>query len=50
LREIVLKKKKPRALFVQAHTVIENGEVVLKEFDSSAEGMVESYIIRFVKE
>eukprot|EP00455_Lapot_gusevi_P045120 TRINITY_DN573_c0_g1_i5.p1 TRINITY_DN573_c0_g1~~TRINITY_DN573_c0_g1_i5.p1 ORF type:complete len:164 (+),score=71.02 TRINITY_DN573_c0_g1_i5:52-543(+) len=47
LRKIVLAKKKPRRVFVQAHTRIENDEVVLEEFPASAEGMIASFVARY---
>jgi len=47
LREIVLARKKPRRVFVQSHTTIENDQVKLHEFDASAEGMIKSFVARF---
>ncbi|EFA80210.1 dipeptidyl-peptidase III [Heterostelium album PN500] len=47
LREIVLQQKKPRKVFVQAHTYIANGEVVLQEFNDNAVGVIESMVTRF---
>ncbi len=46
-REIVLANKKPRFVFVQANTVLEDDETVrLKEYDASAEGMIQSWAER----
>ena len=49
-RPIVLKKKTPRKVFVQANTVLDEktGEVELVEYDSTIEGMVQSYYERDV--
>ncbi|KAI0065345.1 aflatoxin-detoxifizyme [Artomyces pyxidatus] len=46
IRDIVLKKKQPRRLFVQPNTILENGEVVLKEYPLTAVGVIESFIDR----
>jgi len=47
IREIVLSKKKPRRVFVQAHTYLENDSVKLKEFDATVEGIIQSFVTRF---
>jgi len=48
LRETVLKKKKPRKVFVQAHTSIDSkGDVILQEFEPTPEGLIKSFITRF---
>jgi dipeptidyl-peptidase-3 len=49
LRDTVLAFKKPRKLFVQAHTYIDaaSGNVILQEFEDSPEGMISSFITRF---
>ena len=46
MRPAVLAKKTPRKVFVQANTVLEGGKVVLKEYEASARGMIESYADR----
>ena len=46
LRDLVLRKKQPRKVFVQPNTFVENGEVVLKEYPSTPEGVIESFIER----
>jgi len=46
VRPAVLRKKTPRKVFVQANTVEAGGEVELREYDASAEGMVRSYVER----
>lgn len=46
IRNVVLQKKQPRKIFVQPNTILENGEVVLKEYPLTAEGVVESFIER----
>ena len=50
LRDLVLKKKTPRKVFVQANTVLdeESGEVKLVESEATAEGMIESWALRNV--
>ncbi|GAM27164.1 hypothetical protein SAMD00019534_103390 [Acytostelium subglobosum LB1] len=47
MRETVLKQKKPRKVFVQAHTYVENGDVVLQEFADTAFGVIDSMVTRF---
>ncbi|OJT09019.1 Dipeptidyl peptidase 3 [Trametes pubescens] len=46
IRDLVLRKKLPRKIFVQPNTFIENDEVVLKEYPLSAAGAIESFIER----
>jgi dipeptidyl-peptidase-3 len=46
VRPAVLSKKTPRKVFVQANTVEKNGEVELKEYESTPAGMVQSYVER----
>ena len=53
VRPLVLKKKVPRKVFVQANTVLveeESGQqkVVLKEYDATTEGMIQSFAERDV--
>ena len=43
LREIVIAKKKPRRIFVQAHTEIVGDKVELLEFEASTLGMIKSF-------
>lgn len=46
-RDIVLRKKQPRKQFVGANTFLkENGEVVLKQYDATCEGLIQSYVER----
>lgn len=45
-RDIVLAKKLPRKQLVQANTEIKDGKVVLKEYDESEVGMIESFAER----
>ncbi|CAN6667978.1 hypothetical protein TRVA0_040S00254 [Trichomonascus vanleenenianus] len=47
-RPVVLAKKLPRKQFIQANTVIENGTVVLKEYDADYSGMIKSFVERQV--
>jgi dipeptidyl-peptidase III len=46
VRPVVLAKKTPRKVFVQANTVLEEGKVVLKEYEATPEGMISSYADR----
>ncbi|GFQ82984.1 dipeptidyl peptidase 3, partial [Trichonephila clavata] len=46
-REIVMDRKKPRRMFVQANTAVEDGAVKLRTYASDTEGLVESWIDRF---
>ena len=49
LRPVVLDKKTPRKVFVQANTVLEgDGKVTLKEYEPTLAGMVQSYAERDV--
>jgi len=47
-RSAVLQKKIPRKVFVQANTVLEGDKVVLKEYEPTLEGMIQSYAERGV--
>ena len=49
-RPIVLKRKTPRKVFVQANTVLDekSGDVKLVEYEPTIEGMVQSYVDRDV--
>ncbi|KAI0798039.1 aflatoxin-detoxifizyme [Abortiporus biennis] len=46
IRNLVLKKKLPRKIFVQPNTFIVDGEAVLKEYPLTAVGSIESFIER----
>ncbi|KAI1928133.1 hypothetical protein LOZ58_004988 [Ophidiomyces ophidiicola] len=48
LRPVVLQKKVPRKVFVQANTVLDGDKVVLKEYDPTLQGMIQSYAERDV--
>ena len=49
IRPIVLSKKIPRKVFVQANTFLnDNGTVELREYESTPEGMIKSYVERDV--
>lgn len=47
LRSLVISRKKPRQEMVQCNTVLEGGAVVLKTYESTAEGMIQSFQERF---
>lgn len=48
VRDIVLKNKQPRKVFVQANTTLDqdSGKVSIKHYDASLEGMVQSWAER----
>lgn len=46
LRPEVLRQAKPRKVFVQANTFLEGDEVVLKEYEASPEGLIQSFVDR----
>jgi len=49
-RKVVVARKKPRRLMVQAHTYLDqNGKAQLKTFESSPEGMIESFVHRYAR-
>ncbi len=47
-RDVVMRKKLPRKQFVMANTVLKGGEVELKEYEATAEGLIQSYAERDV--
>ena len=47
-REAVMSAQQPRWVFVQANTFIEDGQVSLKEYDATPEGVVQSWAERNV--
>ncbi|KDR81604.1 hypothetical protein GALMADRAFT_239656 [Galerina marginata CBS 339.88] len=46
IRDMVLRKKLPRKIFVQPNTVLENDAVALKEYPLTAAGVIQSFIER----
>ena len=42
-RDIVLARKKPRKLFVEASTRLVNGKVELKSYEATHEGLIQSF-------
>lgn len=46
LRPEVIRQAKPRKVFVQANTVVEGDEVVLREYEATPEGMIQSFVDR----
>lgn len=48
VREVVLRNKVPRKLFVQGNTVLEGDRVTLKEYEPTLEGLIQSYVERGV--
>jgi dipeptidyl-peptidase-3 len=47
IRDVVLARKVPRRIFVQAHTEETNGKVNLVHFEASASGVVKSFATRY---
>lgn len=47
MRDLVLSKKKPRRVLVQAHTYIQGEDVKVKEYEPTPAGMIQSYLDRF---
>jgi dipeptidyl-peptidase III len=45
-REAVVSAQQPKWVFVQPNTFIENGHVSLKEYDATAQGVVQSWAER----
>ena len=48
VRDVVLKNKMPRKVFVQGNTVLNGDKVTLKEYEPTLEGMIQSYAERDV--
>ncbi|KAJ5556878.1 Dipeptidyl-peptidase 3 [Penicillium frequentans] len=48
VREVVMKNKVPRKVFVQANTILEGDKVTLKEYEPTLEGLIQSYVDRKV--
>jgi len=48
IRDVVLRKKTPRKLFVQPNTFIQDGEVVLRDYPLTPAGVIQSFIERRV--
>lgn len=46
VRPIVVKNAKPRKVYVQANTFLEGDDVVLKEYEATPEGMIQSFVDR----
>ncbi|KAI9713846.1 MAG: hypothetical protein M1820_000576 [Bogoriella megaspora] len=46
VRPEVLRQKQPRKVYVQANTVVKGNDVVLKEYDATPEGMIQSFADR----
>jgi dipeptidyl-peptidase-3 len=47
-RKIVLAKQQPKWAFVQANTFLEGGEVRLREYEPTKEGVIQSWVERAV--
>jgi dipeptidyl-peptidase-3 len=48
VRDIVLKNKIPRKVFVQGNTILDGDEVILKEYEPTLEGIIQSFVERNV--
>ncbi|UYV78782.1 DPP3 [Cordylochernes scorpioides] len=46
-RAVVMERKKPRKMFVQANTSLEGDRVALNTYESSPEGLIQSWVDRF---
>jgi len=46
IRDIVLRKKLPRKIFVQPNTVLVDDKVVLKEYPLTPSGVIQSFVER----
>jgi dipeptidyl-peptidase-3 len=46
LRDLVIRKKQPRKIFVQPNTFVNGDDVVLKEYPLTAPGVIESFVER----
>ncbi|XP_023217150.1 dipeptidyl peptidase 3-like [Centruroides sculpturatus] len=46
-REIVMARKKPRKMFVQSNTILQDDTVVLKSYEATPIGLIQSWIDRF---
>ncbi|EME49997.1 hypothetical protein DOTSEDRAFT_68754 [Dothistroma septosporum NZE10] len=46
LRPEVVRQAKPRKVFVQANTVVDGDNVVLKEYEATPEGIIQSFVDR----
>ncbi|SCV03757.1 LANO_0G06062g1_1 [Lachancea nothofagi CBS 11611] len=47
-RPIVLEKKLPRRQFIQANTLLKDGQITLNEYDNTPDGILESFVQREV--
>lgn len=46
VRPEVMRQAKPRKVYVQANTILEGDNVVLKEYEATPEGMIQSFVDR----
>ena len=46
VRPEVIRQAKPRKVFVQANTFLEGDKVVLKEYEATPEGLIQSFVDR----
>ncbi|KAF8163294.1 aflatoxin-detoxifizyme [Crassisporium funariophilum] len=46
IRDMVLRKKLPRKIFVQPNTIVVDGKVILKEYPLTPSGVIQSFIER----
>ncbi|GFY75010.1 dipeptidyl peptidase 3 [Trichonephila inaurata madagascariensis] len=49
-RDIILTRKRPRRIVVQANTFIKDGKVLLQNYKASTEGLIQSFIDRYADE
>lgn len=46
VRPEVIRQAKPRKVFVQSNTFLEGDKVVLKEYEATPEGLIQSFVDR----
>jgi len=47
-RRIVVKNKRPKQIFVQANTFLEDGAVKIKEYETTVQGLIQSWAERAI--
>ncbi|KAJ6235811.1 dipeptidyl peptidase 3 [Anaeramoeba flamelloides] len=47
IRDIVIKRKSPEQLLIQHNTLEKNGEIILKQYEETKQGLIYSFLERF---